>query len=357
MGLSESDKKKRATGLGASEMSAVLEMSPWSTGMDVWLEKTERADERPDTFQSRVGHLNEETAARLYCEEMKIDERTTLLTSPTLRARDQKIALATPDRFLCDADTVPQYSTFRLDGGDEYDGLHMRDFVQNCARQMLELKNVGYRVLPHWRGTGGSEYDCPDYVMIQAFWQMRVVPGIDIVDVAALLGGTHFQSWRFTRDQPMLDDMSELAERWWHKYVEADTPPPVDGGSAWKNYVHKRYPDVKKTPMLEATAGSSELAAEHIAAKLLAKQAKERFEVVETALKDLIGENPGIEGMMADGRKWGVTWKKPASGGRAWKSIAADIASETGMKEADILRIISANTVEPERKFLLKERT
>jgi predicted phage-related endonuclease len=335
-------------------MSALLSMSPWATPMDVWLEKTGRAEPRTENIKARTGHLNEGTAAILYGEEMALDDaKTMFISSPTLRAPDQKIAVATPDRFVCARKLAVELCT---DGAGQYvpSQSHWSVF-QSYVENLLECKNVGFRVLPHWRGRTSDEYLCPDYVAIQVYWQMRCCPGIDVGDVAALLGGTDFRSFRFIRDQDMLDEMSEFAEQWWHRHVEADTPPPVDGGSTWKNYVHRLHPEVAERVMLPAEAGASNMAATHIALKAAEKQAKDDYQHLETTLKGLIGKNTGMSGVLPSGKKWQVTWKAPVSGSRSWKEIAAAVARQTTLSDKELLRIIDNNTSAAERKFNLKE--
>ncbi len=339
-------------------MSALLAMSPWATPMDVWLSKTGRSEERKDTVQSRMGHLNEDTAAVLYSEEMALDsEKTVFISSPTLRAADQKIAVATPDRFVC----TPLGSEVAGPNGEHLvssKGFTNHQTFKVFAGQvsgLLECKNVGFRVLPHWRGARSDEYLCPDYVAIQVYWQMRCCPGIDVGDVAALLGGTDFRSFRFVRDQGMLDEMSEYAERWWHDYVESDTPPPVDGGSTWKNYVHRRFPEERNRIMLPAEAGTSAMAATHIAGTLAEKEAKASYQALETSIKEAIGDSTGTNGVLPNGRRWQATWKAPASGSRGWKAIAAEVAARTDLSDNALLRIIANNTSEAERKFILRE--
>ena len=58
--------KARKTGIGGSDIAAILGLSPYRTPVDVWAEKTGRATAQDETLQMRFGRYAEEFVAREY---------------------------------------------------------------------------------------------------------------------------------------------------------------------------------------------------------------------------------------------------------------------------------------------------
>ena len=56
----------RLTGLGGSDIGAILGLSPYKTPVNVWAEKTRRAEPVRETLQMRFGTFAEEFVASEY---------------------------------------------------------------------------------------------------------------------------------------------------------------------------------------------------------------------------------------------------------------------------------------------------
>ena len=59
----------RKNGIGGSDAAAILHLSEWSTPFDVWLDKTGKAEDKPDNLNMMIGRELEETVARLWEQE------------------------------------------------------------------------------------------------------------------------------------------------------------------------------------------------------------------------------------------------------------------------------------------------
>ena len=282
----------RRRGLGSSDIAAVAGLNPWRKPIDVYLEKTGRAEASVPTMRTRVGHALEERIAELYAEDLGYVLHETMLPGTTVVSEAEPWLVATPDFIAHDIDRAPR---------------------------IVEVKVVGARLAHHWSD------GLPDYVLAQILHQQRVT-GIRLGTCAALIGGTDFQTFDCPYLLEVADDLAEIGRVFWYEHVLKDIPPPIDGSESWRAYAARRWPSDSK-PMLAATEE-----AEALAKRLAEARARETFAaderaVCETELKALIGDHAGIRGS-----SWQVTWKGRA-GSTSWKQIAEELGATPDLIE------------------------
>ena len=186
---------ERKSGIGGSDVAAILGLSPWRTEVDVWLDKTGKANDEPPSEAMRIGTELEEYVARRYCEQ----------TGREVRNHNKMIhvgcRLGNIDRLV-----VPEGAKIAaLKGEIRTDTL-------------LECKT--------------SSTDWPDgvplYYQAQVQHYMGLVPCIEHADVAVLhLVHKAFAVHRIERDKDAIDEMSKICEEWWAKHiVNGEKPSP-----------------------------------------------------------------------------------------------------------------------------------
>jgi putative phage-type endonuclease len=177
--------ERRRQGIGASEIAAVMGLSPYETPLSVWLVKSGRATGFQGNKRSEWGAWKEDLICRWFAEETGKAIRPAGLWQST----EYRWQLATPDRIV---------------------------FHPN--NELLETKAVGHRVLHHWdRGV-------PPYYYPQGQQQLDTT-GLDVCHFAAELGGNPPTIFTIHRDHKFIDAMHEAGNRmWWH--IETDTQPP-----------------------------------------------------------------------------------------------------------------------------------
>ena len=271
----------RKTGIGASEVSELLRLSPYRGPIDLWLAKTGRTTSREDTGETSVGTHLEAFALALYT---KRTGHRLFRPKVTLRHADHEHVLASPD------------------------GLGRAEDLG------AEAKIVGARMAHHWEG------GLPDYVRTQAIQNMAVT-GRSRWDVVALIGGTDLRVYTVERDATLERDMCEAVEDFWTSHVANDVPPePIDPEER-KRYLLARYPGSeaskgRRCDFPEVAAAATRL--REIAAEVEALKVEK--EGLEADLCEIIGADYGIEG------GWGKALWYPRAGAPSWKDIAEEVA-------------------------------
>lgn len=273
--LSEADKALRRTGIGASEVAAILGLDEHRGPIDVWLEKMGLAFDA-STPEQEMGHLLEPVIAQMY-------ERRTMSKTvggcESVRHPEFEWALCTPDRKV-------------IEGPADY----------------VEIKNVGIGMCRAW----GPEPDgVPASKIIQVQWQAFVLDARRI-DVAALLTGTRPRVYPVLRDQALIDMMVEPVERFWRDNVLAKVAPPCEPSDAQK-LAAARYREhdgdiIGATPEAETLARRLERLAR------AEKRIKAIKDAAQAAAKEIIGHADGIDGCFLWREQRGkVAWAKVAS--------------------------------------------
>ncbi len=197
--------EQRRSGIGGSDAAAILGVSKWKSPLDVWLEKTGRAEETKESEAMYWGTVLEEPVARKYMEVTgrKIERCNDILVHP-----DKPFVIASVDRLVCpDGKKRP-----RVKG-------------KIITDRGLEVKTANAFVASDWGESGTDEV--PEYYLPQPMHYMAVT-GCRSWDVAVLIGGSDFRIYHIERDDELIRLMLEAEEQFWHDHVLKDVPPPVD---------------------------------------------------------------------------------------------------------------------------------
>lgn len=196
--------EERRHGIGSSDASAVVGMSDYASPYTVWEEKTGKApiDVFTDDQRERMNWGNllepvirEETARRLGIEIAKPDH-----------------AHHHPDR---------PWQRCNLDGW-------------TSERGIAEFKTTSAMLAWAW------DDQVPDHPLIQVH-HSALITGADHAIIAALIGGQKLVIQRVEISQNILDMLMEAEDEFWHKYVERDVPPPIDGHVATMESIMREW--------------------------------------------------------------------------------------------------------------------
>ena len=196
----------RKGAIGASDVAAILGISPFSNAWEVWAEKTNRLTDWKGNNATRAGQAFERAILDEAERELGKLERDVRLVHPEL----------------------PVAST--LDARVEYGG------------NPVEAKTTGLtgRVYGDW---GDALTDqVPDYSLVQVHTQL-LVTGAELAYLFALIAGRGVVKYQIERSDAVCDKLATILTNWWDRHVVRDiepahkTPPALD--------VVKRF---RKTP-------------------------------------------------------------------------------------------------------------
>lgn len=243
----------RRTFLGASDVPAVLGLSPYKTPLDVWAEKTGLLDlGNVGGLATRLGHELEDLIARLW-EEQNPDAEVRH-AAQTIRSAERPWLAASTDREV---------------GSDG----------------LLECKLVGANTTASW------DDGPPAYVTAQCLAQLAVTKR-DWVDVCSLHAGRRWEHRvsRVERDDDRIAEMIDRLDRFWFDHVVTGVRPPLEGDPQQiRRTLLELHPGDDATPIVldPIVAGDIETLKQ---AKSLAADLKRKVEFLENSLIALIGD-------------------------------------------------------------------
>lgn len=258
----------RKNGIGGSDVASIMGLNKYSSPLNVWLIKTGR-EESPDLSGKEAvewGNRLEDVVADKFADEhpeLKVYRR-----NATLVSIERPWAFANLDRWVTD--------------GHGNVGI-------------LEVKTVGMRRAADW------DNGVPLYYLTQVNHYMSVT-GYQYAWVAVLIGGQEFREYYIQRDEEDIKAINEYVDTFWHEFVETDTAPALIGNDSEADAILRQHeePSTEFIPMLDSDISIlGEL--QQIKAEMDALKKKKTL--IENTIKDLIGDNKGIE---TETRK--VTW-------------------------------------------------
>lgn len=318
--------RARRSGIGGSDIAAVLGVSPWRTPLDVWRDKTAPPDEAQDGEPSEPmywGLVLEDVVAREYARR---EGRRVQRVNSLLRLPDRPWAIATIDRAVV--------AEGRRARPSPHGGLTGADGV-------LECKTAHAAAAAEWGGAEDAE-GIPVHYAAQGMWYLGVT-GLEWCDFAVLVGGQRFLVRRLERDEEVIRSMLERAEEFWRRYVVERTPPPPRTSAD----VLALFP-CDNGESLEADAALLAAWNDAAAARQRSKQAEQEFEAAAERIKLALGARSALT---LNGSPI-ATWKGSRPSRKTdWKAVC---------EEARVpAEIIDRHTVEQPgpRRFILKEKT
>jgi len=284
----------RKQGIGASDVAAVLGVSPYKSRLELYLQKRGELDEKPVGVAAQRGVILEDAVAKMY----EAERPGTKLRSwhGIIRRKDAPWKYASLDRTIVGTERI------------------------------VEIKTSSS---PRWQ-----LYPVPPEVEAQARWQM-IVSGFKYVDIAALLGGL------------VLRIIEAEVEQFWRDVQDGvqPEPSPLDA-----DIFDRVYPkDSGETINAEKDSELDKLILQLVNTRKIAKAAEDIVSETEAQIKDAMREATQLKGSVAT-----ITWKE-TSGRRIvdWEAIARE--SIQSMSDLDIAIRNNERSSAGARRFVVKE--
>ena len=200
---------ERKSGLGGSDVAAIVGASPWKSYAALWAEKTGRWQERDISASPsvRFGVDNEQKVAELFAEATG----KRVYETGHFHRKDARWMQASPDRLIF----------------DEAAGLECKTTSSNYAYE--------------W-----SEGNIPDAYYCQVQWYMAVM-GFDVWYIACMFRDTERFIWRtIERNDTFIKYIEQQASRFWG-LVQSGTFPSNDGSADYLKLVQEEFNLVPNT--------------------------------------------------------------------------------------------------------------
>lgn len=254
----------RRAGVSASEIAAVLGLSPWDSPFSLYWQKV-NGWETPDNEYMSNGRRVEPVVADWWMDTQDPHENLSGDRAGLYAHPDRPWQLATPDRLIYTG--CPGCDGIGLESWD----IGACDHCRGAGRTGRPITVLECKWTGSWDGWGdpGTD-DIPVYYRAQLLWQIDVL-GLDEGHLA-MLGPGGFRAYGpVRRDERDLVVMRGAARRFLDR-VAAGDPPDVDEHSATLATVKRLHPD-----LVDAEAEiSPDTAAGYRRARAL-KQAAERL--------------------------------------------------------------------------------
>lgn len=285
--LTQGQLRERKSGVGSSDVPAILGMLAFRDALGVWYDKVNPEITRDEaTEQQQRGNDLEPVAIERYA---RLFPTLRVVRNEATTYRVNKIELATPDA-LCHE-------------GEAADGLS----------HGLEAKTRrSYSVEDGWGEVGTDEV--PVAVACQCHWCMHVLD-LPRWDVALLVDGEDFKWYTLLRDAAIEAELVEAVTFFWYGHVKPKVPPTLNLKPCSRGLAGGLYPFLDDT-IVPATHDDEPLVEELRECDGQAKRCAERAEEIKATLRLRIGMQGvgGIEGRLVDGTYYKVTAKKNKAG-------------------------------------------
>lgn len=265
----------RQSGIGGSDIAAILGVSPYATAYDVYQSKTQPLSDEDMNEFAYWGTVLEDTVAREFSKRsgLKIQNVNYLMRHPTHR-----FAIANIDRAVVNRD-VSGNVRFK-------DGKLTTD-------QIVEIKTASEYVGKNWGNEDSDEV--PDQYQCQAQWYMGVT-GVEVCHMAVLIGGNKYRQYRIERNQDLINVLFETAHDFWHNYVLAGVEPDATTLQNAKDKYPRHNPDT--TLDVEPDSETAKVFEHYESLKAQEKEVKAALELAQT---DLICQMQDNEALAIDG--------------------------------------------------------
>lgn len=256
--------QKRANGIGASEVGAILGLSHFDTPYSVWRRKMGIDGPQPENIAMMMGHLLEDVVAQRFAIEtdykiIKASAADIIYTDP-----DKPYMRVTPDRTV----KTPE------------------------GKALLECKTTVKKI---------SENDIPYSWLCQVQYQMRVT-GIHTCYLAWLISGRDFGYVRVDFDKEFSDFVENAVTEFWTKNVIEKVEPEAISVED----VEAKWPVSSPDTSIEADDTAREDIRELARLTKAMKDIEGKVKEIKSRIQVFIGEKESLVGN--DGVVY-ATWK------------------------------------------------
>ncbi|WP_418806309.1 YqaJ viral recombinase family protein [Parasutterella sp.] len=232
----------RRTGIGGSDVAAVLGLNPWKTPLDVWNDKLGLSEDKGMSEPAYWGTVLEDTVAREFQQRtgMKVQKVTHQFVDPEcdwmIANIDRAIInreIAKKVRPLLDVEEIERYANITgverpINTDIAFEAKTANAFTADLwgPSQELEIRQNNLR----------TEHVIPLYYETQIQWYCGILK-LRGMYLAVLIGGSDFRMYWIDARPDVFQVTKEKCSAFWNNYVLTKTPPePINIEDVLKLY-------------------------------------------------------------------------------------------------------------------------
>ena len=232
----------RRTGIGGSDVAAVLGLNPWKTPLDVWNDKLGLSEDKGMSEPAYWGTVLEDTVAREFQQRtgMKVQKVTHQFVDPEcdwmIANIDRAIInreIAKKVRPLLDVEEIERYANITgverpINTDIAFEAKTANAFTADLwgPSQELEIRQNNLR----------TEHVIPLYYETQIQWYCGILK-LRGMYLAVLIGGSDFRMYWVDARPDVFQVIKEKCSAFWNNHVLTKTPPePINIEDVLKLY-------------------------------------------------------------------------------------------------------------------------
>lgn len=220
----------RRTGIGGSDVAAVLGLNPWKTPLDVWNDKLGLSEDKGMSEPAYWGTVLEDTVAREFQQRtgMKVQKVTHQFVDPEcdwmIANIDRAIInreIAKKVRPLLDVEEIERYANITgverpINTDIAFEAKTANAFTADLwgPSQELEIRQNNLR----------TEHVIPLYYETQIQWYCGILK-LKGMYLAVLIGGSDFRMYWVDARPDVFQVIKEKCSAFWNNHVLTKTPP------------------------------------------------------------------------------------------------------------------------------------
>lgn len=212
---------RRRSGLGGSDIAAIVGLSKYATPYDVWLSK--RGEDEPEDEGEKPwlywGSVLEDVVAKEYATRTgnKVQRVNAQLIHP-----EHHFAIANIDRAVVNPEI--RGNVRWLDG-------------RLTTDRILECKTANGFAASMWGESGTDQV--PEAYLCQTQWYLGIT-GARYADLAVLIGGSDYRTYTIEADTGLFSDLMTEAAAFWRLVEDGTAPDPqtvADAQARWAQHI------------------------------------------------------------------------------------------------------------------------
>jgi len=263
----------RSTGIGASDVAAIVGIHPYRTPFSVYAEKVGESEVK-ENERMLWGKKLQRVVAEEWSERKGVP---ILWMDQTLRHPDIPHFMATPDFEI-----KPEKRPIQESGE-----------LPRVKGEGGEVKTAGWKQRDLWGEPNTDQI--PPWYLIQCQWQCFVL-GWKRVYVPVLFGGNELESYTVEGDAKLQEELARRCEDFWKSHVEPRVPPQIDWTEAARQSLQRRFPKALSPEYRDSTEIEDGLVLELAKLKRQKVAVERAYDATLNRVKECIGDVKGIRG-------------------------------------------------------------